>query len=527
MRVAFWKVAGVLVVSLLGVEVFLWNTASAEDTQPSQRAVESTPSTPRTPAVRKPATPQQEIGVPTQHGERRKAQGNVASKISNETPSVRTAASSGKPKTSPSAGNLGPISRIPHHRSVSGDALAKPGGLAPIGAGDGTPTASIGTAANLSVRGLGPISQVPHPKPVSTGTIAGANGRITATSQKTTAQRGEGAAAMSLPPGSADSTGTLSDPSSVSQSSSTLSSVSQFQGFFANFVTGQITTGGQADDSMTSTQNSGSLNGIQRVPNIARDSGRVQVLGAGWINSLTADPQMLNAAARGLDVSPLSSLTSTQPTQSPRPVTPGTNSNTEPPGVPLGSGAPTRFGSLTYPSDMPASFISSNSTPPEEERSDQALNATGLRNTLLNRDNHDPSVSDNSDEGSLPAGSDLKMGNLTGMAADVVRGEDAQPAPESGTGSRSAAQLSPSVVVTAASVPPQNVGARSSAIQAGTKYLPTASSSDVTGMRSYTSLPPIGPIAPTSLGSVTTSPILFCLPFFPLLLLVYFGLRLS
>lgn len=459
MRAAFWKVAGVLVVVLLGVEVFLSNTAVAEDTQPSQRAVEPGPSTTGTAAVRKPATPQQEIGVSPQHRERRKPQGNGASKISNATLSVsgggaRTATSSGKPKTNPSAGSLGPISRMP------------------------------------------------HPKSVSTRPIAGANGKTTATSQRTAAQRGEGAAATSMPRGSADSTGTLSDPSLVSQSWSTPSSVSQFQGYSANFVAGQITTGGQVGQSTA-------------------------LMGVGWINSVTANPQMQTAAARGLLVSPLSSSTATQPTQSAPSATPGANSNTEPSGVPPVSEAATRFGPLTYPSDMPASLISSNSTPPEAERSDQVSNSTGLRNTLLSRDSHDPSVSDNSEGGSLPAGSNLKRGDLKSMAVDVVRGgEDAQSGPESGPGSTSATQLSPSVVVTAASAPPQNVAARSSAIQAG-RYLPTASSSDVTGMRSYTSPPSIGPTASTSLGSVTTSPILFCLPFFPLLLLVYFGLRLS
>ena len=64
MRAAFWKIAGVFVVSLICVEVFLWNTAAAEDTQPAQRAVEPTPSTPRTAAVRKPATPQEKTGNP-------------------------------------------------------------------------------------------------------------------------------------------------------------------------------------------------------------------------------------------------------------------------------------------------------------------------------------------------------------------------------------------------------------------------------------------------------------------------------
>ena len=273
---------------------------------------------------------------------------------------------------------------------------------------------------------------------------------------------------------------------------------------------------------------SGSLNGIQQVPNTTRDiNGRSQVMGVGWINSVTANPQMQNAAARGLDVSPSSSLITTQPTQSIQSATPGMDANTGPSGVPPGSQAATGFGSLSHPSDMPASSISPNSTPPETERSDQVLNATGLRNTLLSREMHDPSVSDNSEEGNLPAGSDLKKGNLTGVGADVGRGEDVQSAPESGIGSTSTAQLSPPVAVTAAPISPQNVGAQSSAIQAGTHYLPTASSSDVTGLRGYTSPSTIGPAASTSLGSITTSPILFCLPFFPLLLLVYFGLRLS
>lgn len=189
MRAAFWKIAGVLVVSLIGVEVFWWNTATAEDAQPAQLAVEPTPSTPRTAAVRKPATPQPEIGAPTQYRERRKPQGNSASKISNTTLSVRggsarTATSSGKPQTSPSAGGLGP-----HAKSVGGRA------------------------------------------------IAGANGRTTTTSAKTTAQRGEGVGAMSPPRRSADVTGTLLDPSLLSHSPSTLSSVSQFQGFSANSIT--------------------------------------------------------------------------------------------------------------------------------------------------------------------------------------------------------------------------------------------------------------------------------------------------
>ena len=441
MRAAFWKIAGVLVVSLISVEVFGWNTATAEDAQPAQLAVEPTPSTPRTAAVRKPATPQPEIGAPTQYRERRKPQGNSASKISNTTLSVsggsaRTATSSGKPKTSPSAGGLGPISQMPHAKSVGGRA------------------------------------------------IAGANGRTTTTSAETTAQRGEGVGAMSPPRRSADVTGTLLDPFLLSQSPTTLSSVSQFQGFSANSITDI--------------------------------SGRSQAVGVGWINSVTANPQMQNAAARGFDSSPSWSLTATQSTQGTQSATPGSNPNTE-----------VWIGSLSYPSGMPASLISPNSTPPETERSDQVLSATGLRNTLLGRDVHDPSVSDNSEEGSLPIGSDLKKDNLTGMAADVVHREDAQSAPESGTESKSAAQLSPSVAVTAAPIPAQKVGAQSSEIQAGTHYLPTASSSDVTGLRGYASPPTIGPAASTSLGSVTTSPILFCLPFFPLLLLIYFGLRLS
>ena len=463
MRAAFWKIAGVLVVSLIGVEVFWWNTATAEDAQPAQLAVEPTPSTPRTAAVRKPATPQPEIGAPTQYRERRKPQGNSASKISNTTLSVsggsaRTATSSGKPKTSPSAGSLGPISQMPHPRSVSDEAVVKPRKPTPSGVGEGTPTAPIGSATNVSVRGLGPISQVPHPKSTSAGTTAGANGRTTANSAEATAQRGESVGAISLPHRSADFTKTLSDPS---------------------------------------------------------------------FNAVTANPQTQNAAARGLDVSPSSSLTTTQPTQSTQSATPGTDSNTGRSGVSPGSEAATASGSLSHPSDMPTSLISPNSTPPETERSDQVLNATGLRNTLLSRDMHDPSVSDNSEEGSLPAGSDLKKGNLTGMGADIGRGEDVQSAPKSGIGSTSAAPLSPPLAVTAAPIPSQNVGAQSSEIQAGTHYLPTASSSDVTGLRGYTSPSTIGPDASTSLGSITTSPILFCLPFFPFLLLIYFGLRLS
>ena len=345
MRAAFWKIAAVLVVSSIGMEVLLWNTATAEDTQPAQRAVEPTPSTPRTAAVRKPATPQPEIGAPTQYRERRKPQGNSASKISNTTLSVsggsaRTATSSGKPKTSPSAGGPGPISQVPHAKSVGGRA------------------------------------------------IAGANGRTTTTSAETTAQRGEGVGAMSPPGRSADVTGTLLDPSLLSQSPSTLSSVSQFQGFSANSITDI--------------------------------SGRSQAVGMGWINSVTANPQMQNAAARGFDLSPSWSLTATQSTQGTQSATPGSNSNTE-----------VWIGSLSYPSGMPASLISPNSTPPETERSDQVLSATGLRNTLLSRDLRDPSVSDNSEEGSLPIGSDLNKDNLTGTAADVVHREDAQSAPES------------------------------------------------------------------------------------------------
>ena len=527
MRAAFWKVAGVLVVTLIGVEIFLWNTATAQDTQPTQRAVEPTPSTPRTAAVRKPAMPQQEIGVPTQYRERRKPQGNAASKISNTTSisggSARTATYSGRPKTDLSAGSLGPISQMPHPRSVSDEAVAKPRTPAPIGASEGTPTASTGSATNVWVRGLGPISQ-PHPKSESAGTIAGANRRATANSPEGTAQRGENVGAMSLPHSSVDFTETLSDPSSVFQSSSTPSSVSQFQGYSANFVTGQIITRGQ----VVSTQDSGSLNGIQQVPNTARDiNGLSQVMGAGWINSVTANPQMLNAAARGLEALPSSSLTTTQPTQSTQSSTPGTNSNTGPSGVRPGSEAAAGFGSLGHPSDMPASLNSPNSAPSERERSDQILNATGLRNMLLIRDTHDPSVSDNSEERSLPAGSDLKGGKPTAMGGDVVHGEDAQSAPESAIGSTSAARLSRSLAVAAAPRPPQNLGAQSSEIQAGTHYPPSASSSDVTESRGYTSPPTIDPTASASFGSVTTSPILFCLPFFPLLLLIYFGLRLS
>ena len=194
---------------------------------------------------------------------------------------------------------------------------------------------------------------------------------------------------MSPPRRSADVTGTLLDPSLLSHSPSTLSSVSQFQGFSANSIT--------------------------------EISGRSQAVGVGWINSVTANPQMQNAAARGFDASPSWSLTATQSTQGTQSATPGSNPNTE-----------VWIGSLSHPSDMPASLIFPNSTPPETERSDPILSATGLRNTLLSRDVHDPSVSDNSQEGSLPIGSDLKKDNLTGMAADVAHREDAQ-APEPGT----------------------------------------------------------------------------------------------
>jgi hypothetical protein len=98
---------------------------------------------------------------------------------------------------------------------------------------------------------------------------------------------------------------------------------------------------------------------------------------------------------------------------------------------------------------------------------------------------------------------------------------------------KTAVEISPSTLTTQRSNQSQRAaGQPSSAVEQGRlrNELLTASAAAVTEQQTNAAPAPIaasGPTASSSLGSVSTSPVLFFLPFFPLLLLVYFGLRLS
>jgi hypothetical protein len=428
MRAAFCHVPGLLVVTLLGVEVFISKTATAETALPAIRVVQNESNAPSTPEVRMRATPQHGARERTQDGEHRKHEGNGAPKIS--------------PPPTPPVSSRG--------------ASVKP-----------TP-ASRGSATNLSVRGLGPIYQMPHPKSVSIGSIAGENSDGATASIEPTGQSGGDLRAR--PPQSllrhsaepADSKGTPSVSSSVSPSSTTPSTKTQSQDRITQLVT-------------------------------AGPSTRAITLPS-WI------PGNLRTAASG---------------------------------------------SLNQPSATPVTSVASGSTPAKTPRSNQATNVADLGGLVSKAANVDPFSTDKVGGPGVSVGPDLKEGKQKGSAGDLAIGPagvlteavdpaatSGDPASESNNESKIVAEISPSVSTTPRSILPQSEGAQpSSAVQPGAFHseLPTARASEVTGVQAGTA-PPAAPIAATpssSLGFVATSPILFLLPFFPLLLLIYFGLRLS
>jgi hypothetical protein len=201
-------------------------------------------------------------------------------------------------------------------------------------------------------------------------------------------------------------------------------------------------------------------------------------------------------------------------------------------------------GFLSRQSATPNSSIASDSNPAATPRSNQPTNVTDTGSIVSKTAN----VGSNKigEAGEL-VGSDSKQDKqkegaadhavtLSGVLTETPVETSVSPTSESNNESKIATEIPPSMSITPRSNQAQTQSEAvqpSSAVEQGwpRNESPIASlNSEATGEQGDTAPPPIAALTPTPsshLGPVNTSPALFFLPFFPLLLLIYFGLRLS
>jgi len=382
------------------------------------------------------------------------------------------------------------------HRKLQGNGESRVSAptTVPLG-GSGPRTAIVSTRPNAdkSTGSLGPINQMPRPKSVShaTSTLRSA-----------------------APSGTSIGTTTTSRSFVPNLSVQGLGPIYQMP----HPSSGPIPKGENSGNPITSTgasQSSGNF-GATPLPSLLRGS---------------SEPTGSNGAPSNLSsVSPSSTIPSVegQPKEGSAgsaAASPSTAKSALPSWVPgdLETTPPT--GSLKHQSPIPDSSNSSRSISETTPRSNQASSPTV--ETLSKIGNVDPFIPNIGTEGGVSIGSQ-KMRDLRGVAGNLATGSvgdltesvgpaatSADSAPEASSESKSIAELSPLTATTPRPVLPQSEG--------------TAPASEVTGVQGDIPRPTalLTPAPSSPLGSVTTSPVLFLLPFFPLLLLVYFGLRLS